>query len=156
MTATTTAPEAPSTRPSGPHGNETSGGHPGGRGPRRKSPADVAQLREHPVPLRRIAALFTPHRTPLAIVIAIIVVSSLIGLATPFLTKHLIDDAIPQQNVHLLLLLVGGMLAVTVVSQALGVIQTWMSTKIGQQVMHGLRTDLFTRPVRMGEQLALF
>jgi len=145
MTATTTAPR-PDTRPAGAHDG---GGHPGGRGPRRKSPADVAQLREHPVPLRRIAALFAPHRTPLAIVVAIIVISSLVGLATPFLTKHLIDDAIPRQNVHLLLLLVGGMLAVTVVSQALGVMQTWMSTKIGQQVMHGLRTDLFTHLQRL-------
>jgi len=148
VTVTTTLPGAPGVRPPAAHGSGE-GGHPGGRGPRRKSPADLAQLREHPVPLRRIAALFAPHRAPLAVVIAIIVVSSLIGLATPFLTKHLIDDAIPHQDVHLLLLLVGGMLAVTVVSQALGVVQTWLSTKIGQQVMHGLRTDLFTHLQRL-------
>lgn len=147
MTVTTTLPGAPGVRPPStrpdrdPHQGPGPGG---GRGPRRKSAADVAQLEQHPIPLRRIAALFRPHRRPLAVVIAIIIVSSAIGLATPFLTKHLIDDAIPHQDVRLLLLLVGGMLAITVVTQALGVIQTWLSTRIGQQVMHGLRTDLFT------------
>ncbi|WP_418608139.1 ABC transporter transmembrane domain-containing protein [Georgenia sp. SUBG003] len=62
----------------------------------------------------------------------------------PLLTRHLIDEAIPQQDVQLLLLLVGGMLAVTVVSSVLGVLQTWLSTTVGQRVMHGLRTDVFT------------
>ncbi|WP_446666223.1 ABC transporter ATP-binding protein [Flexivirga sp. B27] len=149
MTVTTTLPGAPGVRPPsnrpgrGAPDEPGHGGH-GGRGPRRKSAADVAQLEQHPVPLRRLAGLFRPHRRPLTIVVAIIVISSLIGLVTPFLTKHLIDDAIPHQDVRLLLMLVGGMLAITVVTQALGVIQTWLSTRIGQQVMHGLRTELFT------------
>ncbi|GAB3491250.1 ABC transporter ATP-binding protein [Flexivirga lutea] len=148
MTATTTLPGSPGVRPrsGAPDGHES--GH-GRGGPRRKSAADVAQLEQHPVPLRRIAALFRPHRRPLAIVSAIIVLSSLIGLVTPFLTKRLIDDAIPHQNVRLLLMLVGGMLAITVTTQALGVVQTWLSTKIGQQVMHGLRTDLFAHLQRL-------
>src|ERR1017187_2514899 len=32
---------------------------------------------------------------------------------------------------------------VTAVTSAFGVIQTWISTKVGQQVMHGLRTSVF-------------
>nr|WP_246104725.1 ABC transporter ATP-binding protein [Rudaeicoccus suwonensis] len=122
---------------------------PGARGPKKKDPADLEQLREHPVTFRRIAGLFRPHRRPLAIVIAIIVVSSAVGLITPFLTRDLINIAIPERNVALLLELVGGMLAVTVVTQSLGVVQTWLSTGIGQRVMHGLRTDLFAHLQRM-------
>ncbi|GGB42877.1 multidrug ABC transporter ATP-binding protein [Flexivirga endophytica] len=143
MTATTTLP---GTRPPG---GGRGGPPPSVRASRKKDPADVAQLEQHPVPLRRIAALFGPHRRPLSVVTAIIVISSSIGLVTPFLTKHLIDDAIPHQDVRLLLMLVGGMLAVTIVTQALGVIQTWLSTKMGQQVMHGLRTDLFSHLQRL-------
>ncbi len=107
------------------------------------SKADLAQLDEHPVELRRITRLFTPHRTQLSLVVLLIIATSLIGLIPPFITKALIDDAIPNHDVRLLLLLVGGTLAVVVVTQLFAVLQTWMSTRIGQRVMHTLRTDLF-------------
>src|SRR5690606_30651297 len=64
--------------------------------------------------------------------------------ATPFLVRAVIDDAIPHQNVSLLLWAVGGMLAVTVASSLLSVVQTWISTTVGQNVMHGLRTRVFS------------
>ncbi len=120
------------------------GGRPGGPLVAKVDPADRAQLAEHPVSLRRVASLFRPYRRGIAVVVALIVVTSLVGLATPFITKSLIDDAIPAQDVPLLVTLVGGLLAVTIVSAVLGVVQTWLSTTIGQQVMHRLRTDVFT------------
>jgi ATP-binding cassette, subfamily B, bacterial len=125
----------------GPPGGGPHGGSRGG--PARKDPKDLAQLESYPVSLRRIGALFRPFRGRLAVVVALIVAASAVALATPFLTRRLIDEAIPDQNVPLLLLLVGGMLAVTVVGSVLGVVQTWLSTTVGQRVMHGLRTDVF-------------
>ena len=115
----------------------------GGRGPERVDPQDKAQLAESPVSLRRVVALFRPHRTPVAIVTLIIVAISIISMAQPFLLRAVIDNALPHQDVRLLLWAVGGMLAVTVVTQLLGVVQTWMTTSVGQRVMHGLRTDVF-------------
>ena len=93
--------------------------------------------------LRRIGRLFTPYRWQLAIVTAIIVASSLVGLASPFLLRAVIDTALPDRNVRLLAWLVAGMVAVAAVTSAFGVIQTWIATKVGQQVMHGLRTSVF-------------
>ncbi|MDQ2852672.1 MAG: ABC transporter ATP-binding protein/permease, partial [Actinomycetota bacterium] len=46
-------------------------------------------------------------------------------------------------------LLVGAMLAITIVTQALGVVQPYASTRIGQRVMHTLRTRLFTHLQRL-------
>ena len=103
--------------------------------------ADKAAARE--VSLRRIGRLFTPYRSPLAIVTAMIVASSVVSMASPFLLRAVIDKALPQQNTGLLVWLVLGMLAVAAITSALGVIQTWISTKVGQQVMHALRTDVF-------------
>ena len=74
----------------------------------------------------------------------LLVVSSLVGLATPFLTRMAIDDALPARNVRLLAVLVGGMVAVTAATSVFGVLQTWMSTRVGQQVMHRLRTEVFS------------
>jgi ATP-binding cassette, subfamily B, bacterial len=116
----------------------------GGRPGRSPDPADKAQLERSPVRWGRVAGLFRPYRWQLAVVVALIVASSTVALATPFLIRLLIDEAIPAQDVPLLLWAVGGMLAVTVVTAVLGVVQTWLSTTVGQRVMHGLRTAVFT------------
>jgi ATP-binding cassette, subfamily B, bacterial len=120
----------------------TKGG--GGRPGRSPDPADKAQLERSPVRWGRVAGLFRPYRWQLTVVVALIVASSTVALATPFLIRLLIDDAIPAQDVPLLLWAVGGMLAVTVVTAVFGVVQTWLSTTVGQRVMHGLRTAVFT------------
>jgi len=111
------------------------------RGPRTVTAAEKAQARE--VSLARVARLFSPYRWQLAIVTGIIVISSVVGIASPFLLRAVINDALPEKNVRLLAWLVAGMIAVAGLSSALGVIQTWISTKVGQQVMHGLRTSVF-------------
>jgi ATP-binding cassette subfamily B protein len=112
------------------------------RGGRRTvTAAERKQARE--VSLRRIGRLFAPYRWPLAAVVAIIVASSLVATASPFLLRSVIDTALPDRNLTLLSWLVAGMMGVAAVTAAFGVIQTWISTKIGQQVMHRLRTDVF-------------
>ncbi|GAB3934143.1 hypothetical protein GCM10027614_06620 [Micromonospora vulcania] len=62
--------------------------------------------------LRRIGRLFTGHRPALATVTAIIVASSIIAMATPFLLRTVIDRALPERDVTLLVWLVLGMVAV--------------------------------------------
>ena len=116
----------------------------GGRGTR-PDPADQRQLADSPVSLRRIARLLAPFKGRLGVVVGLIVASSAIGLAQPFLVKRLIDDALPHQDVDLLLWLVGGMVGVAAATAMIGVLQTWLSTSVGQQVMHDLRTGLFDR-----------
>ena len=120
------------------------GGHGGQRGPARLNPKDRTQLTRHPVSLRRIAELFKPHRSTIAVVVALISVSSIVNLAQPFLLRGVLDDALPQQNLGLLGLLTGGMVVVAAITALIGVVQTWMSTKMGQKVMHTLRVRLFT------------
>jgi ATP-binding cassette subfamily B protein len=121
---------------------ESHGGR-GGPGAQRVDPQDRAQLAESPVSVARVVDLFRPHRATVAIVTALIVATSVIAMAQPFLLRAVIDDALPHQDVPLLLWAVGGMLAVTVVTQLFGVVQTWLTTTVGQRVMHGLRTDVF-------------
>jgi ATP-binding cassette, subfamily B, bacterial len=123
-----------------------------GRGSRTVTAAEKAQARE--VSLARIGRLFIPYRWQLAAVTGIIVASSLVGVISPFLLRAVIDTALPEKNVRLLAFLVVGMIAVAAVTSAFGVIQTWISTKVGQQVMHGLRTSVFAHLQR--QSLAFF
>ncbi|MEW2441003.1 ABC transporter ATP-binding protein [Micromonospora marina] len=113
----------------------------GRRDGRTVSPAEKAQARA--VSLRRIGRLFTAHRGPLAAVVTIIVASSIIAMAMPFLLRTVIDRALPERDLTLLAWLVAGMVAVAAVTAVLGVAQTLISTRVGQEVMHRLRTDVF-------------
>ena len=115
----------------------------GGRSGRRPDPADREQLARSPVRWGRVATLFRPYRWQLGVVVALIVASSTVALATPFLVRLVIDEALPRRDVVLLAWAVAGMLAVTVVTAVFGVVQTWVSTTVGQRVMHGLRTAVF-------------
>jgi ATP-binding cassette subfamily B protein len=106
------------------------------------TPLEKTQARS--VSLGRIGRLFAPYKGTLLIVIAIIMASSIISMASPFLLRAVIDQALPARDVSLLMWLVLGMVAVAAVTSAFGVFQTWMSSRIGQQIMHRLRTDVFS------------
>lgn len=123
-----------------------------GKPPRSVTATEKAQARE--VSLRRIGRLFSPYTRPLAVVVATIVASSVVALASPFLLRAVIDTALPRQDVVLLAWLAAGMVAVAALTSVLGVVQTWISTRIGQQVMHRLRTDVFAHLQR--QSLAFF
>ena len=105
----------------------------GGRGPRPDPHhrADLRQLADSPVSLRRIARLLAPFKGRLAVVVGLIVASAGVGLAQPFLVRGLIDDALPRQDVSLLLWLVGAMVAVATTTALIGVLQTWLLDRRG-------------------------
>ncbi|MFI9554483.1 ABC transporter ATP-binding protein [Nonomuraea endophytica] len=105
-------------------------------------------------PLRRIIRLFRPYRGQLGIVLGLIFLSSLVSLASPFLLREVLDVAIPSRAVGLLSLLVLGMLAVAVATSLFDVVQTLISTTVGQRVMHDLRTTVYSHLQRMS--LAFF
>ena len=100
---------------------------------------------KRPRELSRIARLFRPYRGRLSAVLALIVVSAVLGMASPFLLREVLDKAIPQGDTTLLTWLVLGMIGVSVVTGVLSVAQTWLSNVVGQRVMHDLRTGLFDR-----------
>lgn len=106
-------------------------------------PRDRRQLQEAPVPWRRVARMFAPYTGQLTLVTGIIVVTSVVSLAQPFLVKAVIDTALPQGDTRLLAWCVVGMIAVAAVTGLLGVSQAWLATSVGQRVMHQLRTDVF-------------
>src|ERR1700750_2923913 len=103
---------------------------------------------------RRIARLFKPYRGRLFVVLALIALSAIISLISPFLLRRILDDAIPQQNKAELTLLVAGMIAVSIATGALGVAQTWLSNVVGQRVMHDLRSAVYRHLQRLS--LAFF
>ena len=106
------------------------------------------------VPLRRIARLFRPYRWNLLFVGVLVAASSLVSLVNPFLIREVIDVALPQGRTGLLTVLALGMIVVAVANSSFSVSQTYVSTRVGQRVMHDLRTAVYSHLQRMS--LAFF
>ncbi|WP_413104876.1 ABC transporter ATP-binding protein [Streptomyces sp. Inha503] len=104
---------------------------------------------EQPAQVRRILRLFRPYRGRLAVVGLLVAASALVSVASPFLLREILDTAIPDRRTGLLTLLALGMIAAAVVNSVFGVLQTLISTTVGQRVMHDLRTAVYDRLQRM-------
>lgn len=111
-------------------------------------PRDSSRPKE-PAQLRRILGLFRPYRARLVVVGLLVGAASLVTVASPFLLKEILDTAIPQGRTGLLSLLALGMIATAVLTSVFGVLQTLISTTVGQRVMHDLRTGVYEQLQRM-------
>lgn len=92
----------------------------------------------------RIIALFTPYKLQIAQVICLILVCSAVGMASPFLLREIIDEALPKADISLLAYLAGGLIGVAALTAGLNTLQIVKSTKIGQSIMHDLRVRLYS------------
>ncbi|WP_258038501.1 ABC transporter ATP-binding protein, partial [Streptomyces sp. FM008] len=108
-------------------------------------PPKSADEPEQPRQVRRIVRLFRPYRGRLALVGLLVAAASLVSVTTPFLLREILDTAIPEQRTGLLSLLALGMIAAAVMTSVFGVLQTLISTTVGQRVMHDLRTAVYAR-----------
>ncbi len=129
------------------------GGIGGGRGSR-VSAGDAARQREIneaapqiPHLGQRIAALFSPYRWQLAVIIVLVLIAAGLGILPPLLTQRIFDDGLfppgGMPNLELLSWLVAGMIAAFVLSSAIGIVQTLFTARVGNRVMGDLRVRLF-------------
>jgi ATP-binding cassette subfamily B protein len=114
-------------------------------------PEDVP---DRPVSLKRIGRLFIPYRLRLSALLSLIVVGSILSVASPFLLREAVDKGIIGHDLELLSWLVAGMIALAIVNGVISVAQTWISNQVGQRVMHDLRAAVYAHLQRMS--LAFF
>jgi ATP-binding cassette, subfamily B, bacterial len=95
--------------------------------------------------LRRIAGFFQPYRGRLSFIAVLILVTVSVGVVNPILIKFVLDNLLPggEQDLGLLYLQVGLMIALPIVTSAIGVWQSYLSNVVGQRVMNDLRLALY-------------
>jgi ATP-binding cassette subfamily B protein len=113
-------------------------------------PADPALRRAN---LRRVGALFRPYWRRLGGLLALIVLSAGLGVLPAFLLERALE-AIQRNDTAALSVNAGAMIAIAIVTGALGVVQTLLSNQVGQRVMHDLRAAVFRHLQRLS--LAFF
>jgi ATP-binding cassette subfamily B protein len=96
---------------------------------------------------RRVIPLFRPYRGRVAAVVGLIVLTSTIGIVNPLLIQAVFNKALfvpGGPDLELLYILVGVMAAVPIVNGAIGILQTYETTMVGQHVMRDLRDQLYS------------
>ena len=96
---------------------------------------------------RRVVPLFRPYRAQVAAVVGLIVVTSTIGIINPLLIQVVFNKALfvpGGPNLQLLVILVAIMAVVPIVNGAIGILQTYETTRVGQLVMRDLRDRLYS------------
>src|SRR6266704_977224 len=109
------------------------------------SPAAPAHMNRDTA--RRVVPLFRPYKAQVAAVVGLIVVTSTIGIINPLLIQAVFNKALfvpGGPNLQLLVSLVAIMAAVPLVNGAIGILQTYETTKVGQLVMRDLRDRLYS------------
>jgi ATP-binding cassette subfamily B protein len=97
---------------------------------------------------RRVVALFRPYTGSILVTGVLVVVGAGIAVIPPLLVQRVFDDALfpvdgSRPDVPLLWQLVGLMIGLFLLSAALGVVQTWLTSTVGNRVTGDLRVRLF-------------
>ena len=99
--------------------------------------------------LRRLLAWVRPHRVAVLGALALLVAGGLLALVGPWLTQQALDVAIPRRDGRLLALLTAAFVAALLLDAVQEYLQTLLTTRLGQRVMHDLRAGLFAHLQRL-------
>ncbi|WP_125131668.1 ABC transporter ATP-binding protein [Microbacterium sp. 10M-3C3] len=96
----------------------------------------------------RVIALFRPYRARIAVTATLVVVGAAVAVIPPLIVQRIFDDALfpvagGGVDLGLLVRLVTAMIALFLLSAALGVGQTWLTATVGNRVTGDLRVRLF-------------
>jgi ATP-binding cassette subfamily B protein len=101
---------------------------------------------------RRIVRLFRPHRGVLALIVAMILLTSLLSVISALLVRRVFDDALFVQggpDLGALYPLVAALIAIPIVIGVLNVGQTYLTEVVGNRVLQELRNRLFEHLERL-------
>jgi ATP-binding cassette subfamily B protein len=93
--------------------------------------------------LRRVAGYARPYWGQAALMMGLIVLTSLLNLVPPLLYRDLLDNALPNRDAARLNLLALGVIGIPVVVGLVGVAQRYLGAGIGEGIIYDLRRVLY-------------
>ena len=101
------------------------------------------------VTLRRIAGFARGHGRRLVAFMIMSVVGAVLAVAGPVLAGRVVDAIVNRSAVSVVLGLAGLIAAIAVFEAALGLLNRWVSSRIGEGLIFDLRTAVFDHVLRM-------
>ncbi|MEP7356152.1 MAG: ABC transporter ATP-binding protein, partial [Anaerolineales bacterium] len=99
--------------------------------------------------LRRVMGYSRPYRWHIVSMLAMILTTAGLGLATPLVMRDLIDRTLPQRDFNRLVLLALALLLIPTVNGAINVFQRRLNAWVGEGVIYDLRVALYAHLQRM-------
>ena len=115
----------------------------------KETKADKKALKRDVKILKRFLCYLLPYWYRWAIGFICMLISTLLSLPGPFITKIIIDSAIPHRNLSLLILLALTGVALFVFWQIIDFIQKWLFLTTGQKIMLDIRLEFYEHLQRL-------
>ncbi|GAA1351460.1 ABC transporter transmembrane domain-containing protein [Saccharothrix algeriensis] len=98
---------------------------------------------------RRVVAFSRPHRAKLIAFLLLTVVSAVLAVSTPVLAGRVVDAIVGGRDVSVVVWLAAAIAGIAVVDAALGLVERWQSSRIGEGLIHDLRRAVYEHVQRM-------
>ncbi len=105
--------------------------------------ASVADKKLAPGTWRRVLTYAVPYRTTIIAFLGVVVVGSLLVVAVPLLLKEIIDRGVIPKDSGVVVRLSLVVAVIALLDALLTVVQRWYSSRIGEGLIHDLRTEVF-------------
>jgi ATP-binding cassette subfamily B protein len=99
--------------------------------------------------IRRALGYFAPYKKEWLVIFACIAANAALSILPPLVVREILDHAIPKKDPALLMWLVGSIIALSVISGLIGVLQNYVNALVGEGIVFDLRAHLFRHLQRL-------
>jgi len=110
--------------------------------------SSVKERRLAPGTTRRVMAYARPYKVQIAWFLGIVVIESVLVVASPLLLKSLVDDGIYPKDSAVVVRLSLIVALIAIVGAGLTLVERWFSARIGEGLIYDLRTEVFSHVLR--------
>ena len=110
--------------------------------------SSVKERRLAPGTTRRVMGYATPYKVQIGWFLGIVVIESVLVVASPLILKSLVDDGIYPKDSAVVIRLSLLVALIAVVGAGLTLVERWFSARIGEGLIYDLRTQVFSHVLR--------
>jgi ATP-binding cassette subfamily B protein len=110
--------------------------------------SSVKERRLAPGTTRRVLGYAKPYKVQIAWFLGIVVIESVLVVASPLLLKSLVDDGIYPKDAAVVVRLSLLVALIAILGAGLTLVERWFSARIGEGLIYDLRTQVFSHVLR--------
>lgn len=93
--------------------------------------------------LFRIFKYFKPFWKQMILAIILLFIVSVLGLVPPIMTKNIIDKALPEKSMYLLVIFILACIVATVLKELVSVGQNYINTWISKHIIYNMKNEMY-------------
>lgn len=116
---------------------------PGGLGKIRFTKEEDKEIKISKEILLRISKYFKPFWKQMILAIILLLIVSILGLVPPIMTKNIIDKALPEKSMYLLIMFILVCIGATVLKELVSVGQNYINTWISKHIIYNMKNEMY-------------